>query len=311
MNDMTRPPLHQACLDDPRVLNDALLQHARQYADKRVNHDGVAATPVDGLAILRETAPTLLQYAISKPIVALVLQGSKRVAMGNRTFDFGAGESLLIAADVPTVSQIVQASTATPYYSLVVELDTALITDLLGDMDSAAHAGDDPVRVDRTEAEVAATALRLLRLLPQPGALAVLARQLMRELHFWLLVGRHGSAIRALGTPGSHLQRISRAIAVIREQYAQPLRVAALADVAGMSPSVFHAHFRKVTTLTPLQFQKQLRLIEARRRMLSEGVAVSHAAYGVGYESVPQFTREYARMFGQPPARSIRLARGR
>lgn len=290
-------------------MTDQLLDHARRYADAHADRTGVAVTPVEGVVILRETAPTTLQYAISKPLVALVLQGGKRVTMGSRTFDFGAGDSLLITTDVPTVSQITNASRVLPYYSLVLELDAAIIGNLVSQIGPAPFEADQPVRVDPTEAEVADVAWRFLRLLDRPAALAVLGQQLSRELHFWLLSGRHGGAIRALGVTGSHAQRVARAIAILRSHYAEPVRIEALAEAAGMSLSAFHVHFRSITSLTPLQFQKQLRLIEARRRMLAQGEAISDAAYGVGYESIPQFTREYGRMFGQPPARDIRQAR--
>lgn len=290
-------------------MTDQLLDHARRYADAHADRNGVAATPVEGLVILREMVPTMLQYAVSKPMVALVLQGGKRVTMGSRSFDFGAGESLLITTDVPTVSQITKASRVLPYFSLVLELDPAIIADLVGHIGPAPFETDQPVRVDPTEVEIADAALRLLRLFDRPGALAVLGQQLRRELHYWLLSGRHGGAIRALGVTDSHAQRIARAVALLRTHYAEPVRIEALAEAAGMSLSAFHVHFRNITSLTPLQFQKQLRLIEARRRMLALGAAISDAAYGVGYESVPQFTREYGRMFGQPPARDIRQAR--
>ncbi|WP_244240470.1 AraC family transcriptional regulator [Achromobacter agilis] len=290
-------------------LTEALLRVARQYADARFNGEGVASTPINGMFILRETAPSPLQYAITKPLVALVLQGGKRVSMGSRSFTFGAGESLLITMDVPTVSQVTAASAAAPYYSLVMELDAAVITELVGEMGESPILPDIPVRVSRTEEEVAEAALRLLKLLDRPQSLAVLGRQLVRELHYWLLSGRHGGAIRVLGVSDSHSRRIARAVEMIRAGYAQSLRIETLAKVAGMSLSVFHTHFRNITTLTPLQFQKQLRLLEARRRMLAEGAAIGVAAHGVGYESVTQFTREYARMFGQPPARNIREMR--
>ena len=290
-------------------MTDQLLDHAGRYADAHVDRNGVAGTPIEGLVILRETAPTTLQYAVSKPLVALVLQGGKRVAMGSRTFDFGRGESLLITTDVPTVSQITKASRVLPYYSLVLELDPAIIGDLVGRIGPAPFEAGQPVRVDPTEAQTADTALRLLRLFDRPGSLAVLGQQLSRELHYWLLTGRHGVAIRALGVTDSHAQRIARAVAILRSRYAEPVRIDVLAEAAGMSLSAFHVHFRGITSLTPLQFQKQLRLIEARRRMLALGKTISDAAYGVGYESVPQFTREYGRMFGQPPARDIRQAR--
>lgn len=291
--------------------SDNLLDRARRYADLHVDAQGVAATAVPGLVILRETAPTLLQYAISKPMVALVLQGQKRVSVGERSFEFGAGESMVISTDVPTISQITRASLSAPYYSLVLELAPAVIADLVREIGALSPAVREPIQVERTEREIADTALRLLRLLEHPRNLAVLGPALVREMHFWLLTGRHDSAVRALGITDSHAQRIGRAVIILREQYARPMRVERLANAAGMSLSAFHAHFRKTTSLTPLQFQKQLRLIEARRRMLAEGVSVSQAANAVGYESVPQFTREYARLFGHPPARSIREARAR
>jgi AraC-like DNA-binding protein len=300
---------HRRATRIEKSMSDQLLDHALRYADAHADRSGVATTPVNGLVILRETAPTMLQYAVSRPLVALVLQGRKRVTMGKQTFDFGAGESLLITTDVPTVSQITIANRALPYYSLVLELDPAIITDLVAEIGPAPFETDRPVRVDPTEAEVADAALRLLRLLDRPGTLAVLGSQLSRELHYWLLSGRHGGAIRALGVTDSHAQRVARAVAMLRTHFAETVKVETLAEAAGMSLSAFHVHFRSITSLSPLQFQKQLRLIEARRRMLALGEAISHAAYGVGYESVPQFTREYGRMFGMPPARDVRQAR--
>ncbi len=286
-----------------------LLDLARRYADAHVDRNGVAVTPAKELVILRETAPTMLQFTISKPLVALVLQGGKRVTMGSSIFNFGTSESLLITKDVPTVSQITQATIVAPYYSLVMELDATVIAGLVSEMGPLPFVADRPVRVDPTEAEVADAAVRLLRLLDRPGALAVLGDQFIRELHFWLISGRHGGAIRALGVIDSHAQRVARAIAILRDRYAEPVRMEQLAHAAGMSMSAFHVHFRAITSLTPLQFQKQLRLIEARRRMLAEGAPIGDAAYGVGYVSVPQFNREYGRMFGAPPARDIRHAR--
>ncbi|WP_027531732.1 AraC family transcriptional regulator [Bradyrhizobium sp. WSM3983] len=292
------------------MTND-LIKAVRPYAEAHSDRNGIAPTAVPGLTAIRATMPSALQYAISRPLVALVLQGSKRVTMGNRTFDFGAGESLLITADVPTVSQITRANVNQPYLSLVLELDPAVIEHLAAEMRASPAARSTPVSVEPTESEVADAALRLVRLLDRPSALPVLQAQLVREMHYWLLAGQHGSAIRRLGVAESHAQRISRAVALIRSEFAEPLKVERLADVAGMSPSAFHEHFRSITSLTPLQFQKQLRLIEARRMMLSEGATVSGAAYAVGYESVSQFTREYGRMFGSPPARDMKAAKDR
>jgi len=288
-----------------------LLDAVRRYADAHAGASGIAATPVTGLSAIRALEPSELQYAINRPLIAIVVQGGKRVTMGRDTCDFGAGESLLIAADVPTVSQITRASIAAPYYSFVYELDLAVIEALAAEMQAVEEGHGAPVRVDPTEREVADAALRLVQLLDRPSALPLLKDQLIRELHYWLLAGRHGFAIRALGATNSRARRISRAVTRIRQDYALPLRIEELAEAAGMSPSSFHQHFRAITSLSPLQFQKQLRLIEARRMMLGEGAPASNAAYAVGYESIPQFTREYGRMFGVPPVRDIKLARAR
>lgn len=292
-------------------MDDTLLQHAGRYAETYADRDGVARTPVPGLTILRATSPSTLQYAVSRPMVVLVQQGSKRVITGSSTFEFSAGESLLITADVPTVSQITQASVGKAYLSLVIDLDPAVIAGLVVEMGSAPFVAATPVRIDRTDREVADAALRLLRLIDRPASRPVLEAQLLRELHFWLLSGRHGGAIRNLGVPDSHAQRIAQAVAVVRNSFSSPLRVEHLAEVAGMSASSFHEHFRAITSLTPLQFQKQLRLIEARRMMLTDGAGIGSAAHKVGYESVPQFTREYGRMFGSPPARDMKAVKAR
>ena len=288
-----------------------LFDAVSRYAEAHARQGSVVQTPIPGLSTVRATEPSGLLHAIAQPLVCLVLQGSKQVAMGAQTFEFSAGESLLITADVPTVSQITRASAAAPYLSIALELSLPVIADLSAQMGVVPRGDHAPVHVDPTDAEVADVALRLMRLLERPEAVPLLHASLVRELHYWLLAGRHGAAIRRLGWPGSHAQRVARAVAVLRADFAQPLPVESLAALAGMSPSSFHHHFRAVTSLSPLQFQKQLRLIEARRLMLSEGASASIAAFAVGYESVPQFTREYGRLFGLPPVRDTQVARDR
>lgn len=290
-------------------MTEALLDVVSRHADAHADMEGVATTPIPGLTLLRATRPSALQYAISKPLVALVVQGQKRISMGSDVFDFGAGESLVVSADVPTISQVTAASIGKPYYSLVLDLDPALLTDLSVEMKLAPVADASPIRIEPTDAEVANAAQRLLHLLDRPSSVPVLSTQLLREIHYWLLAGRHGTAIRRLGWADGNIQRVAKAVALLRSDYARPLPVEKLAGVAGMSVSSFHQHFRQVTSLSPLQFQKQLRLIEARRRMVADGASASTAAYEVGYESVPQFTREYRRMFGMPPVRDVSAAR--
>ncbi|WP_407519339.1 AraC family transcriptional regulator [Methylobacterium oryzisoli] len=286
-----------------------LLAAVRRHAEAHPNDAGVSATPIPGLSTVRATAPSGLLHDVSRPLVCLVLQGRKHVTMGTRDFDFGAGDSLLITADVPTVSQITAASLAAPYLSLVLELDPAVIADLAAQMPAEPPADPVPVRVDPTDAETADAALRLMRLLDRPASLPVLGAPLVREMHYWLLAGRHGAAIRRLGWPDGHVERITRAVALLRAEFAKDLPVERLAAVAGMSPSSFHQHFRAVTSLSPRQFQKHLRLIEARRLLVSEGLSANNAAFAVGYESMSQFTREYGRLFGLSPVRDAKAIR--
>ncbi|WP_447939919.1 AraC family transcriptional regulator N-terminal domain-containing protein [Pseudoxanthomonas mexicana] len=292
-------------------MSETLLSAVRRFADLHADADGVARASLEGVTVVRATHPGELQYAISRPLVAIIVQGCKRVSMGSRAVDLVAGDSMLITADVPTVSQITRASAGEPYYSVVINLEPAIIDSLVTRATTHTATPPQALYVAPTDGEVAETCTRMMRLLEQPAALDILGDQYLRELHYWLLAGRHGHAIRGLGAVDGSLQRVARAVALIRSDYAQPLRVEKLAEVAGMSASTFHHHFRAVTSLSPLQFQKQLRLIEARRMMLSEGKSSSNAAYAVGYESVPQFTREYGRLFGAPPARDIKSALAR
>ena len=288
-----------------------LLSAVRNYTESHVSQDGVAATSIPGMTTVRVCAPSGLVYGIQRPLVCLVLQGSKQVNFGAQSFDFHAGDSLLVTADVPTVSQVTQANLAEPYLALVLELDPAIIGELAARMaDNAAGAGL-PICLERTDDDVTDVALRLVRLLDRPAAVPILREQLVRELHYWLLAGRHGIELRRMGAVESQYRRIARAVAMLRAHFSETVPVKRLALTAGMSTSAFHHNFRAVTSLSPLQFQKQLRLIEARRLMVAEGASASSAAFSVGYESVPQFTRDYGRLFGQPPVRDATAVRAR
>jgi len=297
-------------------MSDALRDAVHRYACAHANDDGIVATPLPGVGMMRMEAPTGFSKVIYRPLVCLVLGGEKQVTVGTETHVFAAGQSALVSADVPVVSRVTRASRAEPYLAVAVELDPAVLLDLTGVVPGVAGPAPGPVLpgpvlpgpvlVDETDAAVADCVLRLTRLLDRPEAVTALREPIGREMHYWLLVGRHGAAVQDLVHPDGVGPRVARAVAVLRQGFDQPLRVEDLAAVAGMSASTFHLRFRAVTSVSPLQFQKQLRLIEARRLLLAEGVAAGRAAYAVGYESVPQFTREYARMFGTPPGRDAR-----
>lgn len=288
-----------------QALRDAIRRHTELNADPT----GIARTAIPGLHLVRTISTGELRHAIERPLICLVAQGAKQVTMGRQSLAFSAGDSMLLTADVPTVSQITRASRVAPYLSFALDLDAALIAELGAEMKAVAVDAGPALRFQPTDAEVADAATRLINLLERPASIPVLGAQLMREMHYWLLAGRHGPAIRRLGFPDSQARRIARAVEILRKDFTSPLRVEQLACAARMSRSTFHKHFRTVTSLSPLQFQKQLRLMEARRLMLAKGLKPSVAAYEVGYESVPQFTREYRRLFGQPPARETQQAR--
>jgi AraC-like DNA-binding protein len=289
---------------------EALKRAVMEYADAHADAEGMVRTPVPGVSVMRADGPTEIIHSIYRPVVCLVLQGMKQVTAADDVHDFAAGKSVVVAVDMPVMGRVVRATAAEPYVAMAVELDMGLMQEIMGQVAAIATASRPAaaarVIVDDTSEAVADCALRLMRLVERPEAAPVLHEPILRELHYWLLAGPHGPAIRRLALPDGHAQRIARAVAVLRRNFAQPVSIERLAATAGMSPSSFHQHFKALTSLSPLRFQKQLRLLEARRLMRSEGFSAGRAALEVGYESVSQFTREYGRAFGAPPGRDTR-----
>lgn len=241
------------------------------------------------------------------PLVCLVLQGRKQVSLSSGVSSYTTGDLFIVTGNVPIASRIIQANVDHPYLALALDLDPTVITDLVMSEPEAysSHPAHD------TSGDLCDALRRLVMLLDRPKSLAVLKNGLVREIHHWLLLGRQGQAVRDLGLPDSHVRRIARAVAILRANYAQPVRIEHLAAAAGMSRAAFHQHFRAITSLSPLQFQKQLRLIEARRLILSKGKRLSQAALEVGYASTSQFSREYTRIFGRPPIKDKQAASDR
>ncbi|WP_417450999.1 AraC family transcriptional regulator N-terminal domain-containing protein [Kordiimonas sp.] len=278
-------------------MSDLLKQAILNYLEKRRRVDGVTATPVDGLYLVKHSSPRGLEYTLVRPLICLVLQGCKQVYTAEGASSYAAGQTMVITSHMPEASRISEATPSVPYLAIALDLDTTVLTDLII---STQEVHTSQVTLETNE-DLWTVFLRLARLLDRPESLAVLKDGLLREIHYWLLFGRQGASIRSLGLPDSHAQRIARAVAILRADYAQPVQIERLAAAAGMSRSAFHQHFRAITLRTPLQFQKQLRLLEARRLIL-KGEALIQAAFEVGYLSASQFSREYTRMFGQPPS---------
>lgn len=288
---------------------DNLLCKVLAYADARGIGDEPAVSDVPGLNVSRQRRATELAPVLYEPIFCLVLQGAKQALQGQRVVDFPEGHSVIVGIDLPTNARVVEASPERPYVALALKLDMGLIRELSLEAGAYGRADREVAAITAAEADEAIIDAmgRLFALVEKPAALPVLHPLLMREIHYWLLCAGHGSLLRALAQADSHASRIAKAIVAIRRNFDRPLVVADLASSVGMSVSAFHFHFKAITGTPPLQYQKRLRLIEARRLMQAERQSVAIAAFRVGYESPTQFSREYARMFGLPPVRHARM----
>jgi AraC-like DNA-binding protein len=270
--------------------------------------DGSFPTPVPGVAVARASQLVMPHHRIYKPTICLVLQGAKQIMTGDRVLDYGENQLLIVTVEMPASGQIVSASPERPYLGLNIDFDAAIMREVMDDLEKPpkpANEGVPGVFVQDFDAALEDCVRRLIQLTQMPKAIPVLCRSIMREICYWLLTGPNGGEICKLALPGSHMRRMTDAIYLLRENFAEPVRIEQLASVARMSPSSFHQHFKTLTSMTPLQYQKHLRLLEARRLMVADGVNVASAAYQVGYESASQFSREYARMFGMPPKRDV------
>jgi len=279
-----------------------------RHADEIGANERPAPTGVDGLIIVRARRPTAFDHAIFDPVLCLILQGRKLMLSGDRELSIGSMETIVVSVGLPVISRVIEASPERPYLALALRLDPLL----LSEMAEAAGAARQTVapdcdlrnRIARADADQAILDAmgRLAALIGQAApARAVLEPLVRREIHFWLAQSADGAVLRRIAEVGSRDHKIARAAARLRHEFAARLRAATLAREAGMSLSAFHAHFRAMTGTSPLQYQKSLRLIEARRLLRAGGHSVAAAAFAVGYESPTQFSREYARMFGTPP----------
>lgn len=269
-------------------------------------------TAIDGLTLLRSDHEKRPNHLIFKPALCIVVQGAKWAIFGRRRLDYGAGQALVVTAELPAFGRVAVASPTEPYLGIIVEFDLAIMREVLDSLEQppAVEEGARPaVVVTDFDGPLAEATLRLVRLLDTPKAIPLLRPGIMREISYWLLTGPHGGQVIRMTLANSHERRVIRAIHTLRGHFAEPIRIEDLAQVARMSPSVFHRHFKAVTALTPLQYQKRLRLIEARRLMAFDDANVETAAFAVGYESPSQFSREYSRMFGTPPRRDVETLR--
>lgn len=295
----------------PKRANELRAELAQRIAQFMGSAENLS-TNIPGLTLHRRTAPTAPLSVTYEPSVAVVVQGRKRVELSRRTFIYDASRFLLTSVDLPVVSQVIEATEESPYLCFRLKLDIPTVGELLsrGEIPVTEAALDSPaMATGETTAEILRACSRLFDLLNTPQDIPFLSDPIQREIIYRILQSPEGQRLRAIATLGDQSHRTTKAIAWIRENYAKPLRVEELAQIAGMGVSTLHSHFRELTAMSPLQYQKQLRLHAARLRMLVDGLDAASAAFEVGYGSATQFNREYSRFFGQPPKRDVRTLR--
>ncbi len=265
-------------------------------------------TAIEGLTIFRRDEANQPENCFYKPLVAVIVQGFKRSIIGSEEYRYGENHCLVTGVDIPSVNYVTVASPEHPFLGLSLSLDKYLTTQLAAEIPPSSRLGNGSYKgmaVAEVDPDVLDAFLRLAELLEKPEQIPVLAPMVIREIHYRLLIGPQGERLRMVNTHGTQSNQIARTITWLRDNYKEPLQVDELARKVNMATSTFHRHFREVTTLSPLQFQKRLRLYEAQRLMLAENEDAAIAGLAVGYESPTQFNREYKRQFGEPPHRHV------
>lgn len=275
--------------------------------------NGIHPTAIRQLDFIREDSVAAPMHGVYRPVLCIIVQGKKEVSPNEKIYLCSAAQSVIISVDLPIGGYVVEATPDKPYLSLTLSLDTAELCDIITQTKSTTAAIKAPcvngLLLADADSALLACALRLTHLLNNPQDISFLAPMIVREMYYRLLIGKQGNAVRQIATSGSNMQRIAETIKLIKTAFNQPLQMEDLAEQANMSLSSFHRHFKAVTSLSPLQYQKRLRLLKARQLMLTENADAMSSAYQVGYESPSQFSREYSRMFGAPPIKDIESLR--
>ncbi len=271
---------------------------------------------MQGVTVMRNSRPALPQHGqplLYTPSLCVVVQGAKQIVLGENVFDYEEDTALVVSVELPGIGCVTKASAAEPFMSMTIELDLGVIQDVMDRLELAPTPNADrlSVFVERLSDPLRNCVLRLAGLAAKPEAIPVLYADIMREICFWLLTGPNAGEMCKIACRESRTRRIADSIYFLRKNLMRPVRIEEMADAASMSPSSFHQHFKTLTGLTPVQFQKELRLLEARKLMVAQSASVANAAHHVGYESISQFSREYTRMFGLPPARDAEAVKAR
>jgi AraC-like DNA-binding protein len=275
-----------------------LLQIASEFS----TGEGIRDTIIPNLKIIKTSVANEKIHVVYKPSLCVILQGEKDVSLADETLTYAPGEYIVVTVDLPVTGEVTEASPKKPYYCLMLELDPVMVFDILKEqVQSKIIPTKRGIFVGKIEESMTDAFIRLLKCLKNPKDVPVLSPMIIREIVYRLLDSKHGEAVKQLGIVGSQTQRIAKVIDSIKNGYAHSLKMENLAKEAGMSLASFHKYFKEITAMSPLQFQKQLRLQEARRLLMTGDLDAGSVSYEVGYESPSQFSREYTRMFGLPP----------
>ena len=301
----------QGTMDRMNSRDSQRIQLNREELANRIGHlvtENGIFEPVEGLRLTRASEATERVHGVTKPSLCIIAQGAKEVYVGDRSYLYDPEHYLLATVELPVTGRVVEASSSQPYLALRLDLEPALVGSVLvesGPLPPSPPGSSKAVVVSPLDVELLDAVVRLVRLIGSPAESRLLLPLVKREIVFRLLVGEQGSRLRHLPTLGGHIDRISQAVDRLRKEFDQPLRIDRIAKELGMSPSGFHHHFKVVTDMSPLQFQKQLRLQEARRLMLGENLDAAGAGFRVGYEDPSHFSRDYKKHFGESPIRNV------
>lgn len=280
---------------------------------RHVPGDGMHPSPLPGVTLIRSSAPTMPMPVVYAPTLCLVAQGRKRAMLGTSAFIYDPASYLIASVDLPVMGSVIEASADRPYLSLQFNLDLAALSELAlryPAADAEAGGAAEGLALHKTTPALLDAALRLASLLDTPEDIEALAPLTTREILYRLLTGAAGPTLRQMAQANSRLNQIARAILWIRTQFHEACPIDRAAEIAGMSRSSFHAHFKTITSMSPLEFRTRLRLQEAQRLMVGDALDAASAGFRVGYESPSHFSRDYVRVFGMPPARHAGQLRG-
>ncbi len=272
-------------------------------------NEGFNPTPVQGVSCIKISVPYKPTKSVWRSCVAIVIQGAKKVVLENHVYNAGPFHYTASPIDLPTISSIPEASVEKPFLALLIDFDSVLLSKLTAELDKVSPESPEPsskmIFVGVVDKKMIGSTIRLAELFERPNDAHILGKFLVQELFYYLLIGENGHGVRNFVRSGSDMQKVARVIYKIKEDLSEKINVTELARASNMSRSRFFQHFKKASSMSPIQYQKRLRLIEARRLMTEVNETAERAAYNVGYNSVSQFSREYSRMFGNPPIKDV------